>query len=440
MSITSSYCFDIKEPALRLSDEFSIISRLKNEQETIIDSQTIEYYFETVPQIHFEVTEMCNFKCMYCGYGENYIQPKLRPLNTSRFMCWDLAKTFIDRFIEIWKSQQAHRNIIVGFYGGEPLLNFKLIERIVEYLIANSPQYITFSWSITTNGFLLDKYLDFLIKHQFNIDISIDGDSNSDCFRLLHDGRPTFSYVIKNIDYLYNHQPAYFRDHVSVQSVINNRAHVIDVISFFYERYRIIPKIIELSTIGLCNKNLINEIFRDVKDDLEFSFWKNEHLFNTYGIESPVNDHLIKIIRTFSTNYYGDYSDFFLDNEGDAKENRTESATCPPFSTRIFLTASGFLFPCERVDFMHPLGSINKGVLDINLEDVSRMYSSLFTRLKKLCPNCLHQYNCSHCFMQDGYFDNDSIKCSDYQRITQADIYDKIDYLRSHSQYLPQLL
>lgn len=442
MCTTPCYSFDIGMPALRLSDKTMILSKPVNSGALRITPQAVEYYLENVPQLHFEVTEKCNFKCSYCGYGENYNQPKLRPLNTERFLSWELAKTFIDRFIEIWKGQQAHRNIIVGFYGGEPLLNFKLIERIVNYFIENSPQFISFTWSITTNGFLIHKHLSFFIRHQFNIDISIDGDSYSDCFRVLHNGRPTFSYVIKNIDFLYEQHPDFFRNHVSIQSVINNRAHVIDVVSFFFERYGIVPKIIELSTTNLCNKNnknIINEIFRSVKEDLEFSFVKDEQLFEKYGIESPVNDRLIDIIRTFSSNFYGDYSEFFFASNYDAKENKTESATCPPFSTRVFLTVSGFLFPCERVDFMHPLGSIKDNVLLLDLEGVSRMYSLLFTHLKKLCPNCIHQYNCSHCFMQDGYFDNDSVRCSEYQKITLGGVQNKIDYLRSHNQYLPHL-
>ena len=439
MSFSGSYIFGISEPVLRFSDNYSILSKPDNGEGIHIDPETIRHYFETVPQIHFEVTEKCNFNCSYCGYGENYEQPIIRPLHTERFMSWDLAKLFIDQYIDIWKNQKASRRIIVGFYGGEPLLNFALIEKIVNYLTENSPRYITFIWTITTNGFLLKRHLEFLLQHQFNVDISIDGDSTADCYRVFHDGSPTFSYVIKNIDYLYENYPEFFREHVSVQSVINHKARVTDVVAFFKERYGIIPKIMELSRINLCRNNLIDSIFRSVKNDLECSYKEDKQLFDKYKIDSPFTSRLTGIIRTFSPNIYGDYLDFFRLRDKERTKDNFESATCLPFSTRIFLTVPGYIFPCERVDFAHPLGLIQDGKINLNLEEISRMYTSLFMRLKKLCPTCLHHNNCHHCFMQDGCFDDSTIKCTDYQKISPESIEERIEYLRSNSQYLSKL-
>jgi len=63
------------------------------------------------------------------------------------------------------------------FYGGEPVLNFDIIERTVHFLTAENTKFKkTPHFSMTTNGALLsEEKIRFLDKHSFSVELSFDG-------------------------------------------------------------------------------------------------------------------------------------------------------------------------------------------------------------------------------------------------------------------------
>ena len=69
----------------------------------------------------------------------------------------------------------------IGFYGGEPLLEFDLLKRIVLLAEKLAGQWATsVGFSITTNGTLLtDEKIHFLAQHAFSVLVSLDGDKKS---------------------------------------------------------------------------------------------------------------------------------------------------------------------------------------------------------------------------------------------------------------------
>ena len=225
MDHSYSYSFDAENQVFRIAPCFSIIPKIRTNQNdgSIIKADAIHHLFEHTPQIVFEVTEKCNFDCAYCGYGENYKQPQLRPLHSNRFMKWETAKAVLDYYLDVWRRHDCATMIRIGFYGGEPLLNYSLIKQIVNYLKDNKPYHISFGWFITTNGSLLKKYSSFLIENDFSIAVSIDGDAVANSLRIRHNGEPTYSVVMDNIDYLYHNYSDFFRKSISFQSVITNK-------------------------------------------------------------------------------------------------------------------------------------------------------------------------------------------------------------------------
>ena len=67
MNFPESNIYGICKPELRFSDKIYILSKPYNGEEIHIDPEAIRHYIETVPQVHFEVTEKCNFNCLYRG-------------------------------------------------------------------------------------------------------------------------------------------------------------------------------------------------------------------------------------------------------------------------------------------------------------------------------------------------------------------------------------
>lgn len=69
------------------------------------------------------------------------------------------------------------KNFFLNFYGGEPLLSFELIKKILSFLDnRNEELKKKVNYSLTTNGSLLtEEIIRFLKKHKFSVVLSFDG-------------------------------------------------------------------------------------------------------------------------------------------------------------------------------------------------------------------------------------------------------------------------
>ncbi|MFX0142212.1 MAG: 4Fe-4S cluster-binding domain-containing protein, partial [Candidatus Hodarchaeota archaeon] len=88
------------------------ISRLKNE----------------VGQLVLNISERCNMRCEYCAYSGSYYYNRK---HSSKMMNFNTAKKVLDFY---YKTNKKEKKMVIGFYGGEPLLNFQLIKRIINYI------------------------------------------------------------------------------------------------------------------------------------------------------------------------------------------------------------------------------------------------------------------------------------------------------------------
>lgn len=121
---------------------------------------------EGFKQLMLEATSACNFRCKYCTYSEHYDRTRL---HGSEMMSFYVAKKAIDYYFENFKSvlnRNPQRKPIINFYGGEPLLNFELIEKCVTYIKKYYKEYLHENfYYITTNRLLLtEKIQDFFMK------------------------------------------------------------------------------------------------------------------------------------------------------------------------------------------------------------------------------------------------------------------------------------
>ena len=114
-----------------------------------------------ISAIALNVVESCNLRCTYCFAGDgDYGEPSI--------MSVELAKKAIQYFVK------DRSDLHIVFFGGEPLLNFNLIEKIVDW--CESQMSKRFSYGITTNGVLLKQsILSFFKKYNFALKISYDG-------------------------------------------------------------------------------------------------------------------------------------------------------------------------------------------------------------------------------------------------------------------------
>lgn len=130
------------------------------------------------------LTEKCNLKCTYCY--EN------RKNN-------DISFENIKNLIDYEISRKQKYSIII-FYGGEPLLQKKLIKNTIDYINSKNSK-TNFYYGITTNGTLLDDdFITYMKNNKFvNIAYSIDGMKEThDLNRKKLNGNGTFDIVEKN--------------------------------------------------------------------------------------------------------------------------------------------------------------------------------------------------------------------------------------------------
>jgi uncharacterized protein len=116
--------------------------------------------------IALEVTEDCNLACHYCYETQKRIQ---RP---PQYMDDTIGFQSVRWLLENFSNSNV--NPTISFWGGEPLLNFNLIKKIVNH--CRSEYEREFFFSIVTNGTLLSsKILNYLHSEHFHIILSLDG-------------------------------------------------------------------------------------------------------------------------------------------------------------------------------------------------------------------------------------------------------------------------
>jgi uncharacterized protein len=145
------------------------------------------------------VSQRCNLTCPYCYVNKGHFDYAEKPIPRMKAAT---AAEIVERIFENFPGLGSYG---YHFYGGEPLMNFKVIEQIVNAAEAKAAATGTHTdYHITTNGTLLTREVaDFMDRHQFTVYFSIDGDAeHHDELRKYIKGGGSFADVERNLRYL----------------------------------------------------------------------------------------------------------------------------------------------------------------------------------------------------------------------------------------------
>lgn len=382
---------------------------------TQYSKQSIENNLSNTRQLLIEVTDGCNLSCKYCGYGEMYGNYDKR---TGKKQSFNNVKILIDFMTEYWKSSTilSYDDVVyVGFYGGEPLLNFDLIEETIAYL-ETFKLPVSFEYNMTTNAVLLDRYMDYIVKKKFHLLISLDGDKDNNVYRVKKDGTSSFDRVICNVENLKNKYPEYFEKYVEFSSVLHNKNTVESAILYIYNKFGKIPTVGELSTNGIAKEKLgeFIEMYSDKKRGFEAFSQNCETIKNDIQIAAPEILLLHNFLDAFVDGMYHCYTDLFVQIED---SHFFPTGTCSPFSRKIFLTVNGKIFPCEKIGQIFPLGTVSQGKVHLEVEKIINFYQNKLNALKKYCESCLRWKNCGLCIYLTK--EDKKMKCHLYSSINK---------------------
>lgn len=329
--------------------------------------------------IDFEVTERCNLNCYYCSYGKFYNN---RDLRKNKDIDIDQAISFLEYIVSHLNSSYntlAYSPIYIGFYGGEPLLNFKAVETITEYskkIKLKNGNF--FKYLMTTNGVLLDKHAAFLEKNDFLLTISLDGNVKHNGFRTFHDGKESFKLIYDNIKKLQIKYPNYFISRVNFNAVLHEKNNVEDVTTFYQKEFSKMPKLSYVSETGLDDEFLKEYNDRLLKKRKQIHKMRTAH----------------QLLRNYGNVVRDEYYELFLNQESSSV---IPTGTCIPFSRRCYLSVNGKILPCEKIGHEHALGNIDDQGIHLDLEKATNVLNTYYDKIKTQCKGCIKLLNCSKC-------------------------------------------
>jgi uncharacterized protein len=274
------------------------------------------------------------------------------------------------------------------------------ITEIVEYSKTIYPKSNTFAYTITTNGLLLDRYMDFLVKHDFKILVSLDGGSKSNNFyRQFPNGELAFDKIFKNIKLLQKTYPTYFNDCVDFSCVLHNKNYSYSSLKkYFMDEFNKEANIVSLS-VSSVNEEYKQAFLKLFKNSLSKVIEINNKLVELPK-EVVSTGSAKKFVIDYSSIVYQNYIDF-LDSVIEEPQGFLPTGTCNPFSKRIFFTVDGKIFPCEKIGDQYLLGTYDKEGLNLNFDEIASKYNYYFDNIIRNCKTCYMSSKCSRCMFKD---------------------------------------
>ena len=142
------------------------------EEDALLDVLVTKYrtkksFLAGFTKLHtFVVTLRCDHSCLYCQVSRQSVD-KIK---------FDMSEETAKKSVDLMFCSPS-RNITVEIQGGEPLLNFKLIQFLVEYIEEkNQSHQKNIDITITSNlSTLTDEILTYLKAHGIDLSTSLDG-------------------------------------------------------------------------------------------------------------------------------------------------------------------------------------------------------------------------------------------------------------------------
>ncbi len=319
----------------------------------------------SVKSMCLNISHDCNLRCEYCfaAKGDFGTGRELMPFET--------AKKAIDFLIE--KSGNRH-NLEVDFFGGEPLMNFDVVKKTVEYARSIEKEHDkNFRFTITTNGLLLtDDKIDFINREMANVVLSLDGRKEvNDKLRVSPNGRGSYDVIV----------PKY-------QKLVAERGDKDYYVrgTFTQNNLDFTKDIIKMSDLGF-DQLSIEPVVSDTK--LDYSI-KKEDLPRVFEEYETLAREMIK--RKKSGKCFN-FFHFMIDlDQGPCAIKRLRGCSCG--NEYIAVTPNGDVYPCHQFvgNEQWEMGNVVENSFN---EEIKTKFAKTNIYTKEKCKNCWAKFFCS---------------------------------------------
>lgn len=260
-----------------------------------------------------DLTEACTLACDYCFTFSEH-KPKS--------LSFEMGKAILDWFLPR-TVDEPDNTINIQFWGGEPLVEWELLQKLVLYGEEINKEYKrNIEWGGTTNGMLLTpEKVQWGLEHNCFFMMSIDGIKEvHDAHRKTKSGKGSFDICIKNFK---EAQKIFPRMRLRASITVDGVPHFFESIKYFVE---------ELNVRDI----MFSPVFEDEWTEEVFSKLEEQfQLVIEYAVQQAVDGKHLTMKH--------------LDEE--AKINCTEREPgnpCGAGNGYVGFSVDGFIFPCHR--------------------------------------------------------------------------------------------
>lgn len=143
-----------------------------------------------VKALCLHIAHTCNLNCSYCFASQGKYHGE------RAIMSYEVGKRALDFLVE---NSGSRRNLEVDFFGGEPLMNFDVVKKLVAYARSiEKEKGKNFRFTLTTNGVLVDDdVIEFANRECSNVVLSLDGRKEvHDRYRVDYAGNGSWEKIV----------------------------------------------------------------------------------------------------------------------------------------------------------------------------------------------------------------------------------------------------
>ena len=342
------------------------------EEQQLFTEDEYENYMEqfkerptVVKALCLHIAHDCNLACRYCfaEEGEYYGRKAL--------MSYEVGKAALDFLIA---ESGNRRNLEVDFFGGEPLLNFEVVKKLVAYGREQEKLHNkNFRFTLTTNGVLLnDEIMEFANREMANVVLSIDGRKEvNDRMRPFRKGAGSYDLIVPKFQKFAEsrNQEKYYVRGTFTHNNLDFSEDVLHLADLGFQQISVEPVVAKPT-----------ESYALKEEDLPKLFEEYDKL-------------AVEMIKRRKENRGFHFFHFMIDLEGGPCVAKRLSG-CGSGTEYLAVTPWGDLYPCHQFvgneEFL--MGNVTEGIKSKELQEEFK-HCNVYAKEK--CRNCFAKFYCS---------------------------------------------